>query len=121
MSPPRRPLEKTTIGSESQPRRDCDVERATNANRELIRDTSRLYRQAYIHILGYDSPRIDDGGWPTSEIDAGNIGGLFRLEYLGVRGINDRFVDWLQRFANQSHLRGRPLSMPSDNHLGTYR
>ena len=71
--------------------------------------------------MGYHLLLIDDGGWLISEINAGNIGGLFRLEYLGVPGITDRFVGWLQRFANQSHLRGRPLSMPSETHLETYR
>ncbi|MGB5457827.1 MAG: hypothetical protein WBO73_20765 [Gammaproteobacteria bacterium] len=47
---------------------------------------------------GYDLLQNDSGSWTISEINAGNIGGLFRIEYLGVPGVTDRFVAWLHAY-----------------------
>ena len=93
----------------------------SDVDRALITETSRDYLDAGINVLGYDLLRNDDGGWLISEINAGNIGGLFRLEYLGVAGVTDRFVDWLHRHANQTHREGRPPPMPTENVLETSR
>ena len=67
--------------------------------RRLVQATSPHYARHGIHILGYDLLRDDDGQWTISEINAGNIGGLFRLEQMGAGPITDRFVRWLHRFA----------------------
>ena len=48
----------------------------------------------------------DDGVWRVSEINAGNVGGIFRLEELGITGVTDRFVGWLHRFVD---AHGRPV------------
>jgi glutathione synthase/RimK-type ligase-like ATP-grasp enzyme len=86
----------------------CEIADVSDDDRALITETSRTYLGAGINVLGYDLLRNDDGGWLISEINAGNIGGLFRLEYLGVPGVTDRFVDWLRRFANQSSRQRAP-------------
>ena len=65
----------------------------------LVAATSDSYTTRGIHVLGYDLLEDDDGVWRVSEINAGNIGGLFRLEELGVDGVTDRFVEWLEEFA----------------------
>ena len=53
-------------------------------------------------VAVYDLLRGDDGRWLVSEINAGNVGGLFRIEYLGVQGLTDRFVNWLHEFTHRS-------------------
>lgn len=68
--------------------------------RDLVDATSRVYQDHGIHVLGYDLLQDDDGTWKVSEINAGNIGGLFRLEQMGVEGVTDRFVQWLQKLAH---------------------
>jgi glutathione synthase/RimK-type ligase-like ATP-grasp enzyme len=86
----------------------CEIADVSDADRALIIETSLNYLAAGINVLGYDLLRNDDGGWLISEINAGNIGGLFRLEYLGVPGVTDRFVEWLRRFAHQSDRQRAP-------------
>ncbi len=81
---------------------DCELAPVQNAERAAIAATYRRYQRAGIHVLGYDFIRDDDGRWRLSEINAGNVGGLARLEHLGVRGITDRFVDWLQTLRDRS-------------------
>jgi hypothetical protein len=54
--------------------------------------------------------RDGNEGWLISEINAGNIGGLFRLEYLGVHGVADRFVDWICHFSHSATRPERLLS-----------
>jgi glutathione synthase/RimK-type ligase-like ATP-grasp enzyme len=85
-----------------------EVADVSDTDRALISETSRAYLDAGINVPGYDLLRSNDGGWLISEINAGNIGGLFRLEHLGVAGVTDRFVDWLRRFANQSDRQRAP-------------
>jgi glutathione synthase/RimK-type ligase-like ATP-grasp enzyme len=98
----------------------CEIAEVSDADRALIAETSRAYLDAGINVLGYDLLRNDDCGWLISEINAGNIGGLFRLEYLGVPGVTDRFVAWLHRHAHQSHREGRPPPRPTENVLETH-
>ena len=62
----------------------------------MVKATAPYYQQAGIRLLGYDLLLDNSGTWKISEINAGNIGGLFRLEYLGVKGVSDRFVDKLR-------------------------
>jgi len=64
----------------------------------IIDATHAHYKRAGIHILGYDLLKDDDGSSKVSEINAGNVGGLFRIEYLGIPGATDRFVSWLNNF-----------------------
>jgi glutathione synthase/RimK-type ligase-like ATP-grasp enzyme len=87
----------------------CELDLVSDADRALVAQTSRPYLEVGINLLGYDLLRDDDGCWRISEINAGNIGGLFRLEYLGVSGVTDRFVAWLERFAAHPHRPREPL------------
>jgi glutathione synthase/RimK-type ligase-like ATP-grasp enzyme len=87
----------------------CELDEVTTADRALIDETCRPYLDAGIHVLGYDLLRDGPHGWRISEINAGNIGGLFRLEYLGVPGVTDRFVEWLGDFSRRAD---RPELMP---------
>jgi glutathione synthase/RimK-type ligase-like ATP-grasp enzyme len=80
----------------------CELLDVTGEDRRLVEATCRPYREVGVNVLGYDLLRDDDDRWLISEINAGNVGGLFRLEYLGVAGITDRFVDWLHRLAETS-------------------
>jgi len=74
----------------------CKLMSVTEEDRILVTATAPYYQQAGIRLLGYDLLLDNNGTWKVSEINAGNIGGLFRLEYLGVKGVPDRFVDKLQ-------------------------
>jgi len=74
----------------------CDLMPVTEEDRLLVEATAPYYQQAGIRLLGYDLLLDDNGTWKISEINAGNIGGLFRLEYLGVKGVSDRFIDKLR-------------------------
>jgi len=56
-----------------------------------------------IHILGYDLLQEDNGSWTLSKINAGNIGGLFRIEHLGVPAVTDRFVAWLNAYYDRNN------------------
>ena len=68
----------------------------TEEDRLMVDATAPYYQQVGIRLLGYDLLLDNSGAWKISEINAGNIGGLFRLEYLGVKGVSDRFVDMLR-------------------------
>jgi len=68
----------------------------TEEDRLLVEATAPYYQQEGIRLLGYDLLLENSGTWKVSEINAGNIGGLFRLEDLGVKGVTDRFVDKLR-------------------------
>ncbi len=74
----------------------CDLMTVTEEDRRIVDATASYYEQAGIRLLGYDLLLDNNGTWKISEINAGNIGGLFRLEYLGVPGVTDRFVDMLR-------------------------
>jgi glutathione synthase/RimK-type ligase-like ATP-grasp enzyme len=76
----------------------CELVRYSSEEQAVIDATYGHYKKVGIHILGYDLLRDDSGGWTVSEINAGNIGGLFRIEYLGIPGVTDRFVSWLHAF-----------------------
>jgi glutathione synthase/RimK-type ligase-like ATP-grasp enzyme len=76
----------------------CELMPVEARDREIVAATCQPYLDAGIHVLGYDLLQDDKGEWIISEINAGNIGGLFRIEYLGVPGVTDRFVNWLQDF-----------------------
>ena len=79
----------------------CEPAVVSKDERAALGSTCPHYREAGIHLLGYDLLQDDDGKWTISEINAGNIGGLFRLEDLGVKGVRDRFVNWLLSFAER--------------------
>ncbi len=66
---------------------------------EIVANTCGRYRDRGIHLLGYDLLRDDAGEWVVSEINAGNIGGVFRLETMGVPGVTRHVVEWLEQFA----------------------
>ena len=62
----------------------CELAAVSEEEQVVVASTCPHYRDAGIHLLGYDLLKDDDGTWTVSEINAGNIGGLFRLEDLGV-------------------------------------
>jgi len=74
----------------------CDLMPVTEEDRLMVDATAPYYHQTGIRLLGYDLLLDDGGTWKISEINAGNIGGLFRLEYLGIPGITDRFIHKLR-------------------------
>ena len=88
-------IQNLTMGGAPEPTEVHERERL------LVASTSGAYTARGIHVLGYDLIQDDQGTWKVSEINAGNIGGLFRLEDLGVEGVTDRFVEWLHQFASQ--------------------
>lgn len=95
----------------------CELVPVEPADQRIVAATCGHYREAGIHILGYDLLRADDGDRQISEINAGNIGGLFRIEYLGVAGVTDRFVDWLHEFVGREKGRaGRAAAPPATHH-----
>lgn len=82
-------VQNLTMGGTPEPTK------VTERERELVGATSSVYRSHGIHVLGYDLLQDDHDSWKVSEINAGNVGGLFRLERLGVPGVAHRFVTWL--------------------------
>ena len=80
----------------------CELVSVADEEREIVARTCGPYRDAGIHLLGYDLLHDDDGSWKVSEINAGNIGGIFRLEEMGVEGVTDRFVRWIHEFAERN-------------------
>ncbi len=81
----------------------CELVPVEDQDRQIVDATQGPYRDAGIHVLGYDLLRDDNGKWRISEINAGNIGGLFRIEYLGVAGVTDRFVAWLRAYRDRNN------------------
>ncbi len=73
----------------------CEPVAVAPEDAALVAATAPAYARAGIALLGYDLLRDDDGAWRVSEINAGNVGGLARLEQLGARGVTERFVAWL--------------------------
>ncbi len=80
----------------------CVLTTVRPEERAAIAATHGRYREAGVHILGYDFLRDENGRWKLSEINAGNVGGLSRLEQLGVKGTTDRFVEWLKDFGQRT-------------------
>jgi len=74
----------------------CEIMPITEEDRRMVEATAPYYQQAGIRLLGYDLLLDNSGTWKIIEINAGNIGGLFRLEYLGIPGITDRFIHKLR-------------------------
>jgi len=93
----------------------------TDEDRALVGATCGAWLANGINLLGYDLLRNDDGGWLISEVNAGNIGGLFRLEYLGIQGITDRFVDWLARLASAGARLTTAISHSNEPFLEAHR
>jgi glutathione synthase len=92
----------------------CDLMPVTEEDRRMVEATAPYYQQAGIRLLGYDLLLDNSGTWKISEINAGNIGGLFRLEYLGVKGVSDRFVDKL-RSRNRTHRATQSIQSMKEN------
>lgn len=74
----------------------CEGVSVSEEDRAIVAATAPYYQSVGIRLLGYDLLRDDDGSWKVSEINAGNIGGLFRLESMGITGATARFVKKLQ-------------------------
>ena len=87
----------------------------TDEDRRCVADTFATYARAGLHMLGYDLLKGDSGNWVVSEINAGNIGGFFRVEDLGLTGVVNRFVGWLQAFAMKSVL---PNNLRNQSEIG---
>ena len=73
----------------------CRLSIATAQERKIIAATQSHYHKQGLPVLGYDFLRDDKGKATLSEINAGNVGGLARLEQLGKSGTINRFVNWL--------------------------
>lgn len=74
----------------------CRLSVVTAQERKIIAATQAHYRKQGLFVLGYDFLRDDKGRATLSEINAGNVGGLARLEQLGKSGTINRFVNWLR-------------------------
>lgn len=103
-------VQNVAAGSQSR------LAEVNDTDRRVVDATSGHYRGHGIHILGYDLLTDDDGQARVSEINAGNIGGLFRLETLGVTGITERFVRWLRQ-SNWQAKRATPGVLPTAESL----
>ena len=62
------------------------LDSVSERDRAIVAATAPAYSDAGIRLLGYDLLRDDDGHFVVGEINAGNVGGLFRLEGAGRRG-----------------------------------
>ncbi len=89
----------------------CDLMPVTEEDCRMVEATASYYQQAGIRLLGYDLLLDNSGTWKISEINAGNIGGLFRLEYLGINGVSDRFVDKLRSYDRNRQVTQIPRSV----------
>ena len=78
---------------------ECILADVSDGERDAIANTVKAYQERGLHTLGYDFLQDDDGEWCISEINAGNIGGFFRLQQLTQTPVMDRFIDWLVEFA----------------------
>ncbi|NER19414.1 MAG: hypothetical protein F6J86_23470 [Symploca sp. SIO1B1] len=81
---------------------ECTLADITKEEVEAIEHTVGHYQTMGLHTLGYDFLLDDDGTWIISEINAGNIGGFARLEFLTGQPIMDRLVCWLIEYAQRS-------------------
>ena len=77
----------------------CILAEVGDHEREAIADTVKAYQKLGLHTLGYDFLQDDDDRWCISEINAGNIGGFFRLQQLTHTPVMDRLIDWLISYA----------------------
>jgi glutathione synthase/RimK-type ligase-like ATP-grasp enzyme len=89
----------------------CELMTITEEDRRMVEATAPYYQQAGIRLLGYDLLLDNSGTWKISEINAGNIGGLFRLEYLGIPGITDRFIHKLRTCDRNRRMTQFPRSV----------
>ncbi len=80
---------------------ECELVRASAEDAAVVAATAPAYARLGIHVLGYDFLEDDDGRWRVSEINAGNVGGLARLEELGVGDATERLVAFLERHASR--------------------
>jgi glutathione synthase/RimK-type ligase-like ATP-grasp enzyme len=79
----------------------CERVPVSTGDRALVAATWGPYADAGIRLLGYDLIEDEAGTWRVSEINAGNVGGLFRLETLGEPGLTERFVEFLSGLARR--------------------
>jgi len=81
---------------------ECLPAEISEFERKAIADTVGAYQQRGLHTLGYDFLQDSDGLWRISEINAGNIGGFYRLEQLTQTPAIDRLLDWLIDFSKSN-------------------
>ncbi len=77
----------------------CEPVAVSEADREVVEATSGAFSHAGIRLLGYDLIRDVGDRYLVSEINAGNVGGLFRLESLSGLDLTDRFVAALRAYS----------------------
>ena len=87
----------------------CELATTSSQEQAIIEATQVHYSEAGLRVLGYDFLQDDDGRPIVSEINAGNVGGLARLEQLGKTGTTSRFVSWLHQLIEPDH-RGAPIA-----------
>jgi glutathione synthase len=74
----------------------CTPTAVTPELETMIAGTHHAYQAVGVRVLGYDLLVDDDGRRVISEINGGNVGGIFRLETLTGRPTGRIFVDWLK-------------------------
>jgi len=83
---------------------ECTLADITKEEVEAIEHTVGHYQAMGLHTLGYDFLLDDDGTWIISEINAGNIGGFARLEFLTGQPMMDRLVCWLIEYSQRRQV-----------------
>ncbi|MCG8562807.1 MAG: hypothetical protein MI824_23660 [Hyphomicrobiales bacterium] len=80
---------------------DCIVTDLTEHERRAIAATVPHFQARELRILGYDFLLDDDGLWKISEVNAGNVGGMGRLELITGKPYMTEFLTWMLEFAER--------------------
>lgn len=81
---------------------DCIVTELSDFEREAIAETVPAFEKLGLRILGYDFLLDDDGHWKISEINAGNVGAMGRLELITGKPYMTEFLSWMLDFARRN-------------------
>lgn len=81
---------------------DCIVTELSDFERDAIAETAPAFEQLGLRILGYDFLLDDDGQWKISEINAGNVGAMGRLELITGKPYMTEFLSWMLDFARRN-------------------
>jgi len=77
----------------------CELSDVTEQERAAVARSAAMYLARGIHLLGYDFLHGNGGVPLISEINAGNIGGLLRLEALSGVPVVSEFLAYLKQLA----------------------
>ena len=84
---------------------DCIVTDITEHEHRAIAATVPEFEARGLRILGYDFLLDDDGLWKISEVNAGNVGAMGRLEQITGKPYMTDFLNWMVQFASQERCR----------------